>query len=140
MQSKHFIRTTVVLFVTALLWNGALHTYLLHDLNQAVQTFWRADLGNYMWLSLLMTLGIICLFVWGYARMARRGSLKEGVTYGLAFALLVGLLVDLNQYILYPLPADTVLAWFAAGILEFVLYGIITSCLYPVTDKRDMPD
>jgi hypothetical protein len=45
-------------------------------------------------------------------------------------AALAGLLVDVNQYVLYPLPASVVVQWFVAGALELVLYGILVTRLY----------
>jgi len=39
----------------------------------------------------------------GYSRFARAGSLREGVAYGFFLGLFAATLVDLNQYLLYPL-------------------------------------
>jgi len=44
---------------------------------------------------------------------------------------LPGLLVDLNQYVLFPIPAVVAAQWFLGGLIEFSLYGIIASRLYP---------
>ncbi len=47
------------------------------------------------------------------------------------FALVAGALVDLNQYVLFPIPASVALQWFAAGLIEFTCYGAIVSRLLP---------
>jgi hypothetical protein len=71
------------------------------------------------------------VFVWGYGRVARNGSLRERLGYGLFFALLAGLVVDLNQYVLFPIPAVVVAQWFLGGLVEFSVSGIIVTRLYP---------
>lgn len=52
-----------------------------------------------------------------------------------AFALVAGLLVDLNQYLIYPIPAWIVASWFVSGLIEFTLYGVLASRLVPVAAR-----
>ncbi|MGD2118196.1 MAG: hypothetical protein PVG66_07550 [Chromatiales bacterium] len=133
MQKNRFALSVIVLFFVALLWNGLLHMVLLADINASIQHLRRPDIQDFMWLSMLMTLALVVLFVWGYSRFVRKGSLFEAMQYGLFFALLAGLLVDLNQYLLYPLQVIVPLAWFAGGIIEFLLYALLLTRLYPVS-------
>ena len=132
MHIGRFIIASLTLFVVALIWNGLLHMTILHDFNEAVSSLRRPNLDDFMWLSLLMILGVTSLYVLGYSQFAQKGTLREGVGYGLFFAVLAGLLVDLNQYILYPIPASASLAWFGGGVIEFMLYGILVPKLYPI--------
>jgi hypothetical protein len=60
----------------------------------------------------------------------------EGIVYGLFFAAVAGLLVDVNQYVLYPIPGSLAWTWFAGGVVEFCLYGALVSWLYPVARTR----
>jgi len=131
MRTKRFLLTCGVLLLVAIAWNAFVHLVVLRVANASVQHLRRPDLAEKAWLSLLLTAGIVTLFVWGYSRFARTGSLREGVGYGLFFALLAGLLVDLNQYVLFPIPAVVAGQWFLGGLVEFSLYGIIASRLYP---------
>jgi GNAT superfamily N-acetyltransferase len=43
-----------------------------------------------------------------------------------------GLLVDLNQHLLYPIPGFLAGCWFLSGLFEFCGYGLIAAWLYPV--------
>ena len=130
MRIGRFVLASTVLFIVALLWNGFLHMIVLSNIDKSVSSIWRPNFS--IWLSMLMTFGIVSLYVLGYSQFARKGTLREGVSYGLFFAVLAGLLVDLNQYILYPIPVNAPLAWFAGGIIEFVLYGVLVTKLYPI--------
>ena len=126
-----FALAVSILFVLSLAWNSLLHLVILRRANEAVQHLRRTDLPGAMGWSLLLT-GLVCvLFVWGYVRTARTGTLREGLGYGLFIGLLVALLVDVNQYLLYPLPFSLVLKWFAGGVLEFTFYGAVVSLVTP---------
>jgi magnesium-transporting ATPase (P-type) len=135
-QMKRFLIASAVLFITALVWNALVYLVFLKEANLAIQDLKRNDFSDMLWLSLILTAGISCLFVWGYSRFAKNGSLREGILFGLFFALTAGLLVDLNQYILYPISASLAFKWFLGGVVEFVLYGIIVSKLYSVTSNK----
>lgn len=129
MSPRRFVSACIALFAIAIAWNGLIHGLVLRDLDAATAHLRRADPGGLLWLSLPLTAGIVVLFVVGYVRTARTGSLREGLAYGAAFAALAGLLVDLNQYLLYPVPGRVALAWFASGFVEFMLYGAVASRL-----------
>jgi len=128
---KRYLLTCVVLFLVALVWNGLVHLVVLRQVDAAVQHLFRADFQERVWLSLIVTAGMIALFVWGYSRFARGASAVEGARYALFFGLLAGLLVDLNQYVLYPLPAGVVALWFVGGMIEFQLYAFLVRKLFP---------
>ena len=132
MRPARFTLAVGILFVLSLVWNGVLHLVLLRKANEAVQHLRRTDLPGAMGLSLLLSALVCCLFVWGYVRTARTGTIREGLGYGLFIGVLVALLVDVNQYLLYPLPASLVMKWFAGGVLEFTFYGLVISRVYPV--------
>jgi hypothetical protein len=131
MRARRFFLTSGVLLLVALGWNAFVHLVVLRAANASVLHLRRTDLSQKTWLALLLTAGIVMVFTWGYGRYARNGSLREGLGYGLFFALLAGLLVDLNQYVLFPIPAAVAAQWFLGGLVEFSLYGIIVSRLYP---------
>jgi len=136
MRPIRFALAVVILFVLSLVWNGLVHLVILRRANEAIQHLRRTDLpGGLAW-SLLLTGLVSILFVWGYVRTARTGTLREGLGYGLFIGLLVALLVDVNQFVLYPLPASLVLKWFAGGVLEFTFYGAVVSRICPVRGKE----
>jgi hypothetical protein len=138
MDYKRLLITSIVIFVFALVWNGVVHLVILRDSNAALATLARTGAEKRMSLSLLVTAALAMLFVWSFARYAREGGLRDGLTHGLFFGLLAGVLVDLNQYVLYPIPGSLAAKWFAFGLLEFCIYGILASWLYPV-ERRTAP-
>jgi hypothetical protein len=112
------------------LWNFVVHGVILVIESESVKTLFRTDMNDKLWLSLLMTLLIIMVFVYGYVRISTKGTVLEGAVYGFIFGVTAGLLVDVNQYVLYPLPASIVIKWFLFGVMEFTVYGILVSRIY----------
>ena len=132
---KRFFLACLTLFVVAMLWNGFLHLVVLRTIDESVQHVRRPDFADKAWLSVLMTAGVVSLFVWGYGRFARDASIREALIYGLFFSLVAGLLVDLNEYALLPIPSSAPLAWFLGGLFEFALYGVIASRIHPAKGR-----
>ena len=75
-------------------------------------------------------------FLVGYRRFARSGSVREAAGYGLVFALVAGVLVDLNQYVLFPIPGRLTCLWFLGGVVEFTLYGVILRWVEPLVTRE----
>jgi hypothetical protein len=132
MSVKRFLLASLVIFAIGMAWGALVHLVLLRSANAAIAHLLRPDIAARMWLSIVASAGFAMLFVLGYLRFARKGTVAEGVVYGLFFAAVAGLLVDVNQYVLYPIPGSLALTWFIGGLVEFSLYGALVSWLYPV--------
>ena len=139
MGIRRFLRASLVIFVVGMVWGGLVQLVLLREGNAAIAHLMRPDMAAKMWMSIVAMAGFVCLFVFGYARFARTGTVGEGILYGLFFAVVAGLLVDVNQYVLYPIPGSLAWTWFAAGVVEFCLYGALVSRLYAVGRPRPDP-
>ena len=131
MNFKRFLVTTIAIFVFALIWNGIVHLVLLREADSILNSIGREESQRNIFLSILATAILAILFVWSYTRFTSRGDLRDGLTHGLFFGLLAGTLVDLNQYVLYPIPASLAITWFVFGLAEFCIYGILASILDP---------
>jgi uncharacterized membrane protein YhfC len=136
MNYKRFFIATIAIFVFALIWNGIVHLVLLREADSILNSIGRQESQRNMFLSILVTALLALLFVWSYTRFARRGDLRDGLSHGLFFGLLAGTLVDLNQYVLYPIPGSLAITWFVFGLIEFCIYGVLVSILYPIKDKK----
>jgi len=136
MNAKRLLLASLIVFAVGMVWGGLVHLVLLREANAAIAHLTRPDLAGKMWISILASAGFALLFVLGYSRFARRGTLGEGIVYGAFFAAVAGLLVDVNQYVLYPIPGRLACTWFVAGLVEFGLYGALVSWLYPVAPRE----
>lgn len=131
-MKKRFMISAFVILVFSLAWNSLVHLVILSKASAALVFIARPDSLRPLWLALLATAAVAVLFVWGYRKMAKKGTLDEGLAYGAAFGILAGVLVDLNQYIIYPIPAALAISWFLFGFMEFSICGILVSLIHPV--------
>ncbi|MCJ7442241.1 MAG: hypothetical protein MUO25_11800 [Thermoanaerobaculaceae bacterium] len=136
MSIKRFLLVSLAIFAVGMVWGGLVHLVVLREANAAIAHLLRPDMAGKMWMSIVASAGFALLFVLGYGRFARKGTVGEGVLYGLFFAAVAGLLVDVNQYVLYPIQGSLACTWFAAGAVEFSLYGALVAWLYPVARAR----
>ena len=136
MNYKRFFIATIAIIVFALGWNGIVHLVVLREADSILSSIGRQESQRNLFLSSLITVMISILFVWSYSRTAKRGDLRDGLTHGLFFGILAGILVDLNQYVLYPIPASLAFTWFVFGLFEFCLYGVLVSRLYPIKHEK----
>lgn len=137
MVNRRFVLACAAIFVFALAWNGLVHLVILRSVDEVLNGIGRPAVERNLGLSLLSMMALAVLFVVSYVRSARDGSVREGVLHGILFGLLAGVLVDLNQYVLYPIPASLALSWFGFGTIEFCIYGVLASRLCP--PERVMP-
>lgn len=129
MNWKRIVAATALIFFVALLWNGMVHMVILKEANAAIEPVARPAAERSLPLSLLLTATLAFLFVWSYAAWRREGGIRQGIAHGLFFAILLGVVVDLNQYVLYPLPPSLPAKWFAFSLVEFVLYGLLVGII-----------
>lgn len=127
MNIRRSTAATAAIVLFALIWNGLVHMVILAEANLALNDVARAPEQRSVVLAVLLTVGIAATFVSSFNLWAGTGRLREGLVHGGIFAVLAGLLVDLNQYVLYPIPGLLALQWFLFGTVEFLGYGLIAS-------------
>lgn len=132
MNRKRFALATIVIVLFAVAWNGVVHLLILREADSVLASIGRPESQRSMVLSLLATVLVSILFVWSYSQCARRGDVRDGLVHGLFFGILTGVIVDLNQFVLYPIPASLAFTWFVFGVMEFCVCGILASKLYPI--------
>jgi hypothetical protein len=132
MDLRRFGVAVFAIFIFALLWNGLVHMVLLKEASLALEGVARPAAERNMALGLLLTAGVAILFVYSYVSFVRTPGVKRALGHGVFFAFLAGLFVDLNQFLLYPIPGSLAAAWFLFGFIEFCIYGVLVSWLYPV--------
>jgi len=136
MNVKRFLYTSLAVFVFALLWNGIVHMVLLRDANAALDAIARPAAERNTLLFLIPAAAVALLFVYSYALLVRIPGIRRGLAHGAFFGLLAGFLVDLNQFLLYPIPGSLAFLWFLFGFMEFCIYGALTALLYPANDPE----
>jgi len=128
-----FLLAAMLSFVFSILYNGIVHLVILGEANQQVESLRRVDFSSKVWISILATLAVSFLFTALYSFFVSEKSIRKGLFFGFVFGLLIAVIVDINQYVLYPLPFLLVAKWAWFGMMEFSLMGMIVGSI--VKDK-----
>ncbi len=132
MNAKRFVYACLAILFFALLWNGIVHMVVLREANIVLEKIARPAAERSVVLGLLVTVGIVVLFVYSYSAFVRTAGIRHALVHGAFFGLLAGVLVDLNQFFLYPIPGSLALTWFLFGFVEFCIYGALAAWIYPL--------
>ena len=130
MNFKKNAISVILIFVVAMIWNGVFHMVVIAEQNNMISDLRRSDISDMMFLSIAITIMMAILFAVSYSKWLKAGSLKESLVHGLFFALLAGVLVNANQYLVYPIPGMLAGLWFFGGLIEFSLYSVIVWLVY----------
>jgi hypothetical protein len=138
MNWKRFAVAVLAIFIFAMMWNGFVHMVLLKEASLALEKVARPAAERNMALGFMLTAGVAILFVYSYVSFVRTPGIKRALGHGVFFAILAGLFVDLNQFFLYPIPGSLAAAWFLFGFIEFCIYGVLVSWLYPLLSNHPL--
>lgn len=131
MNKKSFALTVVLAFVALFVFDFLWHSKLLCDLYKETAHLWRPpetmqEFFPIATLNQFLTALFLCfIYVCGHE--------GKGITEGLRFGAIIGLLMGVMQMGLYPyMPIPLVLAllWFLGGLLEGLVIGIVCSLVY----------
>jgi hypothetical protein len=131
MSLRRLLAASALIFLFALLWNGCVHGVVLRGAETTLESFARPAAERSLALALVLTFGITVMFLISHAWMVRPERLAHSIAHGAFFGVLAGLLVDVNQYLVYPVPASLAAGWFVGGLIEFSLYGLIAGWCCP---------
>lgn len=137
MNFTRLILAIVVAFVFIFATDFLIHAVWLKPDYEATKELWRpeAEMGaRFHWMliaQLLVAIAFVIIWALGFAA---RGSLGLACGYG----LLIGLIVQsttIITYVVSPFPANIALKWFASGIVQSVLLGLLVALVYKPTPK-----
>ena len=131
MINKRLAICTLVVFVFMFFYEFGFHGILLQADYEQLPNIMRADddaqsLFHFLLLGLLLMSYMICVIF-------ERGYENKGLAEGARFGLLLGLLLSGPSLVFYAVmqfPGDLVVKWFAGGLVELVLAGMVLATAY----------
>lgn len=105
---------------------------ILSQMNTGMKETWRAV--PVFWLEPVIYLGAAMIFVLIYSISSWKRGVSWGIIYGLLTGILVSGVLSFKQYSLYPIPLILSLVWFIEGIVQYIIAGIVTAL---ILDKRE---
>ncbi len=130
MNIKRFIGAIVAVFVAIQITDPIIHGMILKEVYSAHQHLWRPDMMSKIWIMFINSIVFAVLFVYIFSRGYEGKGIWEGVRYGIITGFFVYIYSVTNQYVVYPIPFVLVFQWCMLGLIQFVIYGIITALIY----------
>lgn len=138
MNIKRLILAIVVAFVFIFTTDFLIHAVWLTPDYHATRELWRPESemnARFPWMLIAQLLvAIVFVTIWALGFAARGGT---GLVCG--YGLLIGLIVQATTIITYvvsPLPPGIALKWFASGIVQSILLGLLVGLVYKPSSER----
>jgi hypothetical protein len=125
-----FIGASIAVFAANQLTDPIIHGTLLGKAYRALTHIWRTDMMSKMWIMVLASIAFAFLFVYIFSKGYQGKGIPEGIRYGVLIGLLMNGVAILHQYAVYPVPFSLVLQWFAFGMIQTIIYGVIAALIY----------
>ena len=130
MNRKRYILASIVVFVVYEITNWIVHSLILSGVYQRLQSLWRPDMMDKMWIMYVTAFIFSFLFVYIFTKGYEGKGVAEGFRYGLYIGLLMNIAGIFNQYAIYPVPLSLTIQWFIYGMIQFIIIGIVTALIY----------
>jgi hypothetical protein len=103
---------------------------LLEPSYQSLQSLWRTDMMQLMWVFQVIMVVSAFFFVFIFSRGYEGKGLLEGVRFGLYIGVWMGIGFAYGTYAMIPIPYSLALSWFVSTLVQYSVAGIIASLLF----------
>lgn len=130
MNVKRFIQASLAVFLAFEVFDFVVHTLILGKTYAGLANLWRPDMMSMMWIFHSGSFVLAFLFTYIFIKGYENKGLAEGVRYGAIIGLFMNIPYAFYEYAMYPLPLSLCLQWFAYGMIEFIICGVIAAAIY----------
>jgi hypothetical protein len=130
MNVKRFIIASLAVFAGFEIMDAIVHGGILAETYKGLNNVWRPDMMSKMWIFHLGSAILAFLFTYIFIKGYENKGIAEGVRYGIIIGLFANIPYGFYSYAMYPLPLTLCLQWFAYGMIEFIICGLIAAAIY----------
>jgi hypothetical protein len=137
-MNKRFWMAVAACYVTGHVLGFLIHGVGLDATYKALAAIFRpkAEMDALMWLMFVSSALAVFAFCFIFTKGYEGRGVTEGVRYGLWVALLVGIPGAMDQFWIYPVPAELAIKWAIANVVYWVTLGTVAAAIYrPDTAK-----
>lgn len=134
MNAKRFVFALLGAFSVFFILEMLIHGSLLAGMYAETASIWRAEsemtkMMPYMTLGqFLFSIMLVIVYIRGYE--PGKGTIIQGLRFGIVVALLLAPMGSLMWYAVLPIPSKLALAWLLTGFVEYTFIGMIIGALY----------
>jgi hypothetical protein len=130
MNWKRLILASIAVVLGYVVLDYLLHCLLLRGSYEAISYLWRPNMLQKMWAMGAVYLVTAPLFVYIFAKGYEDKGWMEGVRFGLVIGLFMSVPMSLGTYFMIAIPYTLAVKWFAVGMVEWVILGLLVSLIY----------
>lgn len=132
MIGKRFWIGFIVVYIFWQAIGFVVHGIMLRDTYAGLWQVFRPEsqMSGMMWMMYFSSALYLLLFCYIFTKGYEGRGVGEGLRFGLLMGLFMAVPMSIDQYIVYPLPANLALIWFVSGLVSFVLAGAIFAAIY----------
>jgi len=135
MSTKKFVISVLSVFIAYEALNSFIHFIALRDYYEELTHLWRNDMQRKMWVMYITSMVQAIIFVYFYSVGFVGQGVREGIRYGLIFGILMCFVNIFNQYAVYPVPLSLAWQWFAYGLIQYMICGIVVALVFQTKGK-----
>lgn len=131
-MNKRFWMAFAACWVVGQVIGFAAHGVWLDPTYKALAAVFRpqAEMESMMWMMFASSALLVFVFCYIFTKGYEGKGIAEGVRYGLWVALLMGITTVIDQFVVYPVPAELAAKWAAINVVYFVALGAILAAIY----------
>jgi glycerol uptake facilitator-like aquaporin len=137
MNKKRFWLAFVATYIVYQALGFVVHQVWLTPVYQEIAEVFRPreQMDTMVWIFSLTSAVVVLIFCYVFTRGYEGRGIGEGVRYGVLMGLFMMVVQAYDSYVIYPLPYHLVLKWFFAGMVTFVVMGIVVALVYKLADQ-----
>jgi hypothetical protein len=135
MSTKKFVISVLAVFIAYEAVNSFIHLIALREYYEELAHLWRNDMQQKMWVMYMTSVVQAIIFVYFFTVGFVGRGVREGVRFGFIFGILMCFVSIFNQYAVYPVPLGLAWQWFAYGLIQYMICGIVVALVYQ-TDRK----
>ncbi len=130
MQDKKFWLGAVAVFVVLSILGYAVNMGIMAGDFEATKQLWRPMEEMKIWLFYVVYALIAYFFTLIFSKGYEGKGIAEGVRYGFYVGMMMAVPMAYGTYASMPVPYSFALKWFIAGLVEYIIAGVVLAAIY----------
>ncbi|MCX6625702.1 MAG: hypothetical protein NTY38_32495 [Acidobacteria bacterium] len=130
MNTKRFVIASLTVCVSAIVLDTIIHGVILRGAYEATKSVWRPDMESKVWIFWLINLIVSFPFTYLFVKGYEGKGIMEGARFGAVMGVYAAVPMAYGMYTLLPVPYSMAAQWFAYGVIEIILLGMVAALVY----------
>lgn len=120
----------VAVFVTLEVLDGIIHGGILMSTYTAMQSTWRPDMMNKLWILHFVRIVTAFFFTYVFSKGYEGKGIMEGLRYGFYLGMIVSSGFAFGSYSMFAINKGLALQWFFYSLIEYLIAGVVVSLVF----------